>query len=396
MVGVVSDARVKLSILLPTRNGMPLLAHAARTVLAEPDADVELVVSDNNSDGAVARFVEQLNDPRVVYSRSDRTLSVTESWNRALALMSGDYFLMLGDDDGLVPGAVTKLRGLVDTHTPDLVYSSAYLLVHPGAQPEHPNGRALPYGYATFLNDGRRDSGPFFLDEDDAHAAVEAFFWFRCTYGFNMQFVTLRRSFAEEIAAGGELFRSPFPDYYATNLAFFRARRLLVTPDPLTIIGVSRSSFGAYSAARRDQAGAEYLHPGGRDGGGADPEQLPGSPITQGWLAAAKALVRDHPDLPFRPSLRRYRALQVHEVAARAALERSVGSEQVAALERRLTRRERLAFRGMRAAYAARGGARLAARVQRALAQTLPWDPPALPGCYADVEELAAALRTRV
>ena len=44
----------------------------------------------------------------------------------------------------------------------------------------------------------------------------------------------------------GPFFRSPFPDYYAMNHLFLRARSIVVDPHPTVVIGVSPRSYGFF------------------------------------------------------------------------------------------------------------------------------------------------------
>src|SRR5262249_27988239 len=54
-----------------------------------------------------------------------------------------------------------------------------------------------------------------------------------------------RRQFLESLRrSGGKIFQSPFPDYYLANVAIGLARNVVVLPDPVSIAGVSRQSFG--------------------------------------------------------------------------------------------------------------------------------------------------------
>ena len=97
---------MKFSILLPTRERLELLRHAVESVRLQDDADWEVVISDNASSQDVAGYVASLGDVRVRYSRTDKLLPVTENWNRALEMSQGEYLIMLGDDDALLPGCL--------------------------------------------------------------------------------------------------------------------------------------------------------------------------------------------------------------------------------------------------------------------------------------------------
>ena len=105
--------------------------QAVETVRRQDVADWELVIADNCSDEDVPGFVASLEDPRIRLLRSDTPLPVTENWNRALDASSGDYVLMLGDDDGLLQGALSAIQQLVRAYgTPELIYTGAFLFAY--------------------------------------------------------------------------------------------------------------------------------------------------------------------------------------------------------------------------------------------------------------------------
>ena len=386
-----------LSILLPTRNRLDLLRGAIETVRRQASDDWEIVVSDNASDDDIAGYVQGLGDERIAAHRTDRFLPVTANWNAALARSTGDYVLMLGDDDGLLPGYVTNLKQLVERFdAPDVIYTSALLLTCPGVVPELPEGRLTDYGYASFLAGADE---PFVLDREIAQDAVRATMDFRLRFGFNSQFVAVSRRLIDELAPAGPFYQSRFPDYYSTNVAFLKARTIVVDPAPRVVVGVSPKSYGFFHENKREGEGVAFLGGGGGggdgDGAGAELERvlLPGSNINVGWLSAAETIAqRFGAEFGLRVNRRRFRLLQAAHVYEERFIHERIGDEELAALESRLTARERRLFRA--AAQAARAAAAVTpARLRRAgeyayrraLRQFPTWNPPPLPGRYASV-----------
>ena len=95
---------MKLSVLIPTRNRLKYLKYGVATVLRQDYADWELIISDNDSEEDIEGYVHSLDDPRIKYYRTDRFIPVTDNWNNALKKSSGEYVIMLGDDDALMRG----------------------------------------------------------------------------------------------------------------------------------------------------------------------------------------------------------------------------------------------------------------------------------------------------
>jgi len=308
---------MKFSVLLPTRDRLELLRYAVESVLRQDYRDWEVIVSDNCSRQDVAAYVRSLNDPRVKYSRTDSLLPVTENWNRALQRGNGDYVVMLGDDDCLLPRYFTRLQRLIESYEGvDLVYHPALLFAYPGVIPGFPDGLLQPYGYADFL---KGETRPFRLDRERARRAVRNSMNFRITFGFNMQFALFRRDLIDVLRAKGAFFQSPYPDYYAMNALFLNAARILVCPEPLVVIGMSTSSFGFHYINRSERAGVQFL-------GNAPSEEarrrlkdvlLPGADLNDSWLAAMECLRLNYgQDFALDVNHRRYRLLQIHACIA--------------------------------------------------------------------------------
>jgi hypothetical protein len=55
------------------------------------------------------------------------------------------------------------------------------------------------------------------------------------------------------LRAAGRFFQSPYPDYYASFVTMLKAERILLDPEPRTIIGISPKSFGFFSRKTRSR-----------------------------------------------------------------------------------------------------------------------------------------------
>ncbi len=98
-----------VTIAIPTRNRIDGLIKALTSAVGQTYTDLEIIVSDNNSGGDVKGALSAFKDGRIKSFRHDRDLSMTENWNFCLKQAAGDYFLLLSDDDQLVPEAVETL-----------------------------------------------------------------------------------------------------------------------------------------------------------------------------------------------------------------------------------------------------------------------------------------------
>jgi glycosyltransferase involved in cell wall biosynthesis len=302
---------MKFSVLIPTRNRLMYLPFAVESVLRQDYADWEIIVYDNCSDEDLGGYVRSLNDPRVLYFRTDHFVSATENWNNAIERSTGDYVVMIGDDDILMRGYFTSLLKLLgDFPDPDLIYTGALLYAYPGVMPFAPAGYLATHNWASFL---RGADKPYWLDRDQALSVVRRTMNFQARIDYNAQFAVLSRRIIRTMHALGRFYQGPFPDYYAMTALFLEAQKILVYPAPLVTIGVTPKSHGYYVFNDLDVGAGKFLN------SAADPkitEQLegvllPGSHINTGWLVTMETVARNYAGrFDLRPSHVRYRLLQ--------------------------------------------------------------------------------------
>lgn len=324
---------------------------AIATVIQQDFPDFEIIVSDNASDDDYAAMVSTFNDARIKLFRQDSLVPVTANWNNALAHASGEYIMMLGDDDGPAPGCLASLDALIARHRiPDVVYVMAYYYAYPNVLPDS------PAGYLATLKPRPIFSGqtePFFLDPSRArHFAVQAL-RFRHLFGFNSQFFIWRREFVESLADLGPFFQSPYPDFYSSFVTMLMAKRVLVDPEPRVIIGVSPKSFGFYFLNDQVSAGNTMLALAARDAdavrhvaiGASAALDLPGSAHYRNWLIAALFVIRNFGQTAdLFVDFRRFRRIQVLECAFQAAFQKRLTGRAVRDVRARLSYQEARLF----------------------------------------------------
>ena len=272
-----------------------MLRLAIESVRTQDYPDWEIVVSDNASDEDVLAHIESLGDSRIRGYRQPRLVPVTDNWNAALTRATGDYFIMLGDDDALMPQALAGLAALIQKwRRPMAVYVQALQYAYPGVVPGHPDP-FVQVGYNEFLQ-GRRES--FAMEKSTAVRMVRAAMAFRIRYGYNMQHFVISSELVARLKSKGPFFQSPYPDYYAANATLLAADSLVATPETFTLIGISPKSFGYYYMNEREQDGMQFLQ------NIAEPEiaervrgkLLPGSNMNDSWLCAMETLARNFAD----------------------------------------------------------------------------------------------------
>jgi glycosyltransferase involved in cell wall biosynthesis len=277
---------MKLSVLLPTRNGGLYLGDSVASVLAADMDDLELVVSDNASDDNTREVLANFStDPRLHVVRQNEPLSVTDNWSATMQASRGDHLVLIGDDDYILPGA---LEYLTATHAvlgaPEVLSYEAYSYAFPGAfytdSPAH---------YADPLhNYDERIPNETPLPTHIRKWAVDEAFRFDPPFSLNLQTMLCSREALERLPRGA--FLEPYPDFYAALALQLTARDWIHVPRKLVAVGITPKSFSKSLLGGGSTAGRAYL--------GIDTEfdgYLPGHDMVNGFFRTLRQLERDFP-----------------------------------------------------------------------------------------------------
>lgn len=109
----VRESGVTFTVIIPTLNRADTLGDTIRTCLAQDDEDLRIIVSDDASIDNTAEVVASFSDSRLTYINPGRRLGMAEHWEFAIAHVDDGYVTVLGDDDGLLPGAVLAARQII-------------------------------------------------------------------------------------------------------------------------------------------------------------------------------------------------------------------------------------------------------------------------------------------
>lgn len=142
------------SILIPTRQRHATLYYSIKTVLSQGYKDFELVIMDNCSSPETREVADSFKDQRISYYRSDRRLSMTENWELGLSKAKGRYITVIGDDDGLLPNALSNCFDLITQYQIDIVSWYRWPYFWPNA-PQQQNSLYIPFSSQVYLRNGK-------------------------------------------------------------------------------------------------------------------------------------------------------------------------------------------------------------------------------------------------
>ncbi len=95
------------------------LAEAIESALGQTYQNIELIVVDDNSPYDLFDVVRQYDDKRMRYYKNKRNLgkrSIVLNWNRCLEYARGEFFVLLCDDDVLMPNFIRELLKLAEKY----------------------------------------------------------------------------------------------------------------------------------------------------------------------------------------------------------------------------------------------------------------------------------------
>ena len=122
-----------LSICIPTRNRATHLANCIHSLIsaqAHSESSFQICISDNNSNDNTASIIQQaparLN---IKYNKHSANVGFARNLLKVVSMADGEYVWVIGDDDLLMPYAVSTLNRIMDQHPlVDFFYVNSYRL----------------------------------------------------------------------------------------------------------------------------------------------------------------------------------------------------------------------------------------------------------------------------
>ena len=115
---------MRFSVTIPAYKSQ-YLRECIDSVLAQTFPDFELVIVNDASPEDLGSIVEQYQDERIRYYVNETNcgaVDVVDNWNKCLGYARGEYVICMGDDDRLLPDALTLYDALIDRRPGLAVY----------------------------------------------------------------------------------------------------------------------------------------------------------------------------------------------------------------------------------------------------------------------------------
>lgn len=137
-----------VTIAVPTYNRPDQLREAVASALGQTYRAIEVLIGDNGSSETVRAWSQggAMQDSRLRYQSYSRNLGMAGNWNALADAARGELFVLLADDDRLLPNCVETLVAALQQHKAVLAFSNHYLIDAGGLQLEE-ESRQLNHQY---------------------------------------------------------------------------------------------------------------------------------------------------------------------------------------------------------------------------------------------------------
>ncbi len=116
-----------ISIAIPTLNRAKLLEGAIKSIINQTYTNWELLILDNNSEDETEQVVQKFNNEKIRYYKSDKTITMTENWERAFKFAKGKYFIKIDDDCTLFKNFLERSLNIFSKEKPIVIFFNYYV-----------------------------------------------------------------------------------------------------------------------------------------------------------------------------------------------------------------------------------------------------------------------------
>lgn len=231
---------VQFSIVIPTRNRLETLIPSLQTCLNQSFDDYEIVINDNSIGDDTQAYVAQLlaTSARartlVRYFKNDVSVAMTANFELAVERSTGDYVIVLGDDDGMLPRCLEEVSRLIEQSSMKVIKWANALYTWP----------KLPVdGAADYLGFNLQRSQKVVLGVDCIAECLRTLEYVDLPLLYIN--AAISRDILDELREKtGRVFFSRSPDVYSGFAIAYICKEFLSTTVPFTVAGLSPNSNG--------------------------------------------------------------------------------------------------------------------------------------------------------
>ncbi|WP_339865813.1 glycosyltransferase [uncultured Algoriphagus sp.] len=128
---------MKFSIGIPAYKEAYLI-ECISSILSQSYKDFELIIVNDCSPQNVEEIVFSFSDSRIRYFRNEVNCgaeNVVDNWNKCLVHATGDFFVLMGDDDKLAPSYLEDFNDLISRYPALDVYHCRSIIINEDSMP---------------------------------------------------------------------------------------------------------------------------------------------------------------------------------------------------------------------------------------------------------------------
>lgn len=228
-----------ISVIIPTRERAYYLRYCLKTVIKVDDPDLEIVVSDNASTDNTKEVVQEFDDPRIKYVCTPKRVSMRANFEYGVKNSAGEYVVIIGDDDGVLPKQFKYLRAILEEHKPDNISWSLPIYQWPDLTSESAMPNKMKVRKRAILNTPKKVNCNQ-LREELLDGSLKTFGAIpRVYHGCSS------RNYLNHISdKNGIIFKGNIPDIYYSYRSIIEGGHFLQMEHPMTLGGQSPASTG--------------------------------------------------------------------------------------------------------------------------------------------------------
>ena len=118
-----------VTIAIPTYDRLEYLKEAVASARTQTHGEIEILIGDDGTSREIEEWSMAISslDSRVRYQRNQRNLGMADNWNALADAARGEFIVIIGDDDRLLPNFVESLVKLIHADV-SVAFSNHFLI----------------------------------------------------------------------------------------------------------------------------------------------------------------------------------------------------------------------------------------------------------------------------
>ena len=226
------------NIIIPTKNRANTLSHTIKTLINQNYNNYKIIITDNNSSDNTEELIKKINHQKILYSKSNKDISMSENWERGLDLVEEGFVTILGDDDGLAPNSLNIINDFIKKKNIDIISWQPHTYFWSNFQSEEKNKLILCYpDQNKIINHSSSDLLQQILDMQTMYLHSPMIY----NSFVNISLINTIKNKKNN----NKFFTSNIPDVYSGLVFLLNTKCFYKLDQPIGINGISKYSGGA-------------------------------------------------------------------------------------------------------------------------------------------------------